>query len=307
MHRLDILHRLTTSAPQLSMDPELRRRVRALTRESRNEVGGLLLGQNRPDGTIEYLMAAFPPQIQQTPTFCNFSDRHRAALELVAARTPLGRILPRVDWIHTHPGLGVFLSGTDRSTFAAFRQERPNGLAVVFDPVANTLGGFASPTGSQIDVAAAAGPLDPLVTEACVLAHLALLMSGVERICHAGPDRRATRIELRARGMMHVLEAMKDFAFGESASRAEGYEDALNRHRSATDERLVALEARLAELEFRDAVHEGPAPAPETAPAATISASDCQAAPAPASQERTNEASPHDHHESHDPPTSHVD
>ncbi len=305
MNRFDIIHRLTSPAPQISMDPELRSRLRALTRASRNEVGGLLLGRDRPDGTVEYLMAAFPPQIEQTPTFCNFSDRHRAALELVAARTPLGRILPRIDWIHTHPGLGVFLSGTDRSTFAAFQRERPDGLAVVFDPVANTIGGFAAPNGPEVDVGSVPGSLDPLVFEACVLAHLALQMSGVERICHAGADRRATRIELRARGMMHVLEAMKDFAFGESSSRAELCEESLAHHRSATDERLLALEARLAELEFRGTVPEDSAPEPDLE--ATTSAVGCQPSPAPASLERTPETPSHEQQDDNEPPISHVD
>jgi 26S proteasome regulatory subunit N11 len=47
-----------------------------------------------------------------------------------------------VGWYHSHPGLGVFMSGTDQSTQKAF-YNHPWSLAVVVDPVALRAGWFS--------------------------------------------------------------------------------------------------------------------------------------------------------------------
>jgi proteasome lid subunit RPN8/RPN11 len=46
-----------------------------------------------------------------------------------------------VGWYHSHPGLGVFMSSTDRATQEAFYNHEWN-IAVVFDPVAKKTGWF---------------------------------------------------------------------------------------------------------------------------------------------------------------------
>jgi proteasome lid subunit RPN8/RPN11 len=47
-----------------------------------------------------------------------------------------------VGWYHSHPGLGVFMSGTDRATQAAFFDHAWN-IAIVVDPIAHTNGWFS--------------------------------------------------------------------------------------------------------------------------------------------------------------------
>lgn len=49
-----------------------------------------------------------------------------------------------VGWYHSHPALGVFMSGIDRATQRAF-YNHPWSLAVVVDPVARQTGWFAGP------------------------------------------------------------------------------------------------------------------------------------------------------------------
>jgi hypothetical protein len=46
-----------------------------------------------------------------------------------------------IGWYHSHPGLGVFMSGTDRSTQKAFYNQ-PWNLAIVVDPIARKTGWF---------------------------------------------------------------------------------------------------------------------------------------------------------------------
>ncbi|HPS90661.1 MAG TPA: Mov34/MPN/PAD-1 family protein [Methanothrix sp.] len=46
-----------------------------------------------------------------------------------------------VGWYHTHPGIGIFLSGTDKNTM--FRHfNNPSSIALVLDPKRNTWGFF---------------------------------------------------------------------------------------------------------------------------------------------------------------------
>lgn len=56
--------------------------------------------------------------------------------------------LVAVGWYHSHPGLGVFLSSTDRATQRAFFSN-PWSIALVVDPVARTQGWFLGPQGEQ--------------------------------------------------------------------------------------------------------------------------------------------------------------
>jgi hypothetical protein len=55
-----------------------------------------------------------------------------------------------VGWYHSHPGLGVFMSGTDRSTQNAFFNH-PWNVAVVVDPIAHNTGWFAGSACERLD------------------------------------------------------------------------------------------------------------------------------------------------------------
>jgi len=53
----------------------------------------------------------------------------------------IGRKEPPIGWYHSHPGLGVFLSGTDVSTQRMQQQGQDPFLAIVFDPLATVSSG----------------------------------------------------------------------------------------------------------------------------------------------------------------------
>lgn len=47
-----------------------------------------------------------------------------------------------LGWYHSHPGIGVFLSGTDEFTHRSFFGNQPWYVAVVIDPISGELGAF---------------------------------------------------------------------------------------------------------------------------------------------------------------------
>lgn len=47
-----------------------------------------------------------------------------------------------VGWYHSHPNLGIFLSGTDESNMKSFHY-KPYQIAIVIDPIQNLRGTFA--------------------------------------------------------------------------------------------------------------------------------------------------------------------
>lgn len=47
-----------------------------------------------------------------------------------------------LGWYHSHPGIGVFLSGTDEFTHQSFFSSQPWYVAVVIDPISGELGAF---------------------------------------------------------------------------------------------------------------------------------------------------------------------
>lgn len=55
---------------------------------------------------------------------------------------------PVVGWYHSHPGLGVFLSGVDRRTQQAHFPHEWS-VALVVDPVSDRIGAFTGPNGAS--------------------------------------------------------------------------------------------------------------------------------------------------------------
>ena len=121
----------------------------------RLEMGGLLVGHVDDHGRNVCVAGFFPEQIQSSPTYCEFDGSWMAictaALEY-ANEAPSGDgsevpSLRIIGWIHTHPDLGIFLSGTDQSTYRANMRYSPDGrfLAVVVDPLRGEEGVFTSP------------------------------------------------------------------------------------------------------------------------------------------------------------------
>ena len=54
-----------------------------------------------------------------------------------------------VGWFHTHPGLGVFMSGTDRQTQRNFFSQ-PWQVSLVVDPRTEDIGFFAGEASEQV-------------------------------------------------------------------------------------------------------------------------------------------------------------
>lgn len=106
------------------------------------EVGGLLLGKVHHDATdtlIEATTAFEAPDTLGSGVHLAFTPQTWDALLARMARE--APELAVVGWYHTHPGLGVFLSGTDQHTHAHhFRQ--PWQFALVHDPASGDTGCF---------------------------------------------------------------------------------------------------------------------------------------------------------------------
>jgi len=106
-------------------------------REVPNEQGGFVLGY-RENGHSHLLAVVFPPNATSTGVSCEFPVEDiqlvREAVDQLngmPGAEHLGRI---TAWIHTHPRLSVFLSGTDRETLKQWRSLDPDTRAVVVDP-----------------------------------------------------------------------------------------------------------------------------------------------------------------------------
>lgn len=56
-----------------------------------------------------------------------------------------------IGWAHSHPGHGIFLSGTDLQTQGLWFTQAWS-LAMVFDPVSGEYGVFAGPNGRRLEV-----------------------------------------------------------------------------------------------------------------------------------------------------------
>lgn len=115
------------------------------------EVGGILYGRAHRlagangDRTIVDVVAAIAAhRADGTPAHLVFTQE--AWEHVFAERARLGADLEIVGWYHTHPGLGVFLSGTDLRTQAAFFG-RPWQVAMVLDPDSGLEGTFLGPGG----------------------------------------------------------------------------------------------------------------------------------------------------------------
>ena len=121
--------------------------------KGRMEMGGLLFGHVDEQGRNVCVTGFFPKQTQSTPAYCEFDGKWLAIGAAAASKaneaypdveTPDIRV---IGWIHTHPGLTVFLSGTDVSTFRRNMSFCPDGrfIAVVVDPLMNESGVFNTP------------------------------------------------------------------------------------------------------------------------------------------------------------------
>ena len=116
------------------------------------EMGGLLIGHIDHEGKNVVVCGFFPRQDKASPGYCEFSGSFNAiasaACDFANERaggphTPPLRI---IGWIHTHPDIGIFLSGIDINTFGILRRAsfEQRSVAVVVDPLQEKHGVYIS-------------------------------------------------------------------------------------------------------------------------------------------------------------------
>jgi len=118
----------------------------------RLEMGGLLIGHIDHEGNNVVTCGFFPKQTEASPGYCEFDGGALAmamdACDMANSRCggPHTPNIQIIGWIHTHPDIGIFLSGIDINTFGHLRSNRQDGrfVAVVVDPLRKEHGVFNS-------------------------------------------------------------------------------------------------------------------------------------------------------------------
>jgi proteasome lid subunit RPN8/RPN11 len=116
------------------------------------ELGGVLLGLAAYDDARKchytvVIDAARASGGKSSSVSFAFTGSSWLAIDEELRRT--GNRLTIVGWYHSHPGFGVFLSGTDMHTQTHFFAE-PWQIALVVDPVSGETGYFAGALGARI-------------------------------------------------------------------------------------------------------------------------------------------------------------
>ena len=116
------------------------------------EMGGLLIGHVDHEGNNVVVCGFFPKQTEASSGYCEFDggalSMAMSACEIANSRCggPHTPDIQIIGWIHTHPDIGIFLSGIDVDTFSNLRANRLDRriVAVVVDPLRDEHGVFVS-------------------------------------------------------------------------------------------------------------------------------------------------------------------
>jgi len=124
-----------------------------LAHDVSREHGGVLVGAPFYDPEshhyfVSISMAIPARRTQGTPVHLQFTPEAWEHISRTMGNDSRDQVI--VGWYHSHPGLGVFMSGTDRATQQAF-YNHPWNLAVVVDPIARRTGWFAGPDCTPVD------------------------------------------------------------------------------------------------------------------------------------------------------------
>jgi len=131
-----------TDAPTIYVfEDVLRRMLRHFERDLRREQGGFLLGGLHQDRTVYVEVRGFLPATaaESRATSLTFTHATWAAMNRRAEEEYPGELV--LGWVHTHPGLGVFLSSYDLFIHRHFFSQ-PWQIAMVIDPRRDELGLF---------------------------------------------------------------------------------------------------------------------------------------------------------------------
>jgi len=100
--------------------------------DTTKESAGVLIGKYNEKEKKLIITDVDTGKQRQTSTFVVLNDE--ALVEMVEELNSKGRDEYIVGWWHTHPGYGVFLSGTDKGTQRIYQQLFPQAVAMVIDP-----------------------------------------------------------------------------------------------------------------------------------------------------------------------------
>lgn len=117
----------------------------------RREHGGILYGLpfEDPCGRFFVFVVSFIPApfTLGSSTHLRFDNR---TWQEIWNKSPHPNDQVLVGWYHTHPGLGVFMSGTDQRTHTLYFPQ-PWQVALVLDPVSDKLDFFYGPSGRRLE------------------------------------------------------------------------------------------------------------------------------------------------------------
>jgi len=138
-----------------------------LSHDTQREHGGVLVGESFYDPIENRYFAVIRTAIpalesEGSSVHLQFtSDTWKFISGLIEDEFPT---LTIIGWYHSHPGLGVFMSATDRATQKAF-YNHPWNLAVVVDPIAQKTGWFYGSDCETLDYHDVYAYTEPLSTE----------------------------------------------------------------------------------------------------------------------------------------------
>jgi hypothetical protein len=134
--------RLGGSPPRVAVDKGMWDEVLDALGTRRMEVGGVALTVRVP-GTLIVLGLVLPKQVHVSGVFCEFRaeevGRVRDVIDRSSEILQLDSAQVKIAWVHTHPGIGPFLSGTDQATTATWRAFDPEFTPIVLDPLAQRI------------------------------------------------------------------------------------------------------------------------------------------------------------------------
>lgn len=139
--------------PVVLFNPSARDVIRRHVAPKREESGGLLIGQAILPGELG-ISLPYPVICVSAAVRSEQSIGTSVSLEMDSAvwtsalkDHPPGSMV--VGWFHSHPNLGAFFSGTDRSTQRNFFDHEYS-LGYVIDPVRNQHAYFVGPNSSEV-------------------------------------------------------------------------------------------------------------------------------------------------------------
>lgn len=130
---LELLVQAQASKVCVWFDPAVKARIEDYLADHTVEAGGLLLGSR--------FVASYPGSVVSIERFVPGTDFEGTGVSLTMGTKVWDDARPHIDagyvvvgWVHSHPDLGAFFSGTDRRTQRAFFS-KPWQVGLCIDPV----------------------------------------------------------------------------------------------------------------------------------------------------------------------------